>query len=155
MHSNLAHANFKVFLHHCLLSILKNPSIRITRESAHLCLQAKLLHLDPGNYANQNQNRAHQNSPQLDIQNVLVEIRLCRSSYGSQHHNQDNISTNSVVLVQRLGVIDAAVQLWGIVLCEPNESLNGEKDVCDQTEDGVCRYKVGAIVGDFVVLDDD
>jgi hypothetical protein len=70
----------------------------------------------------QNQS-SDQDGPQLDLQHILVEVCLCRKSNSCQHGEQDHVSTNTVVLVQLLGIRLAAVQLRYEVLRDTNHCL--------------------------------
>ena len=62
--------------------------------------KAKFLLLNPWQDSNEYKNRSDENSPDLDIQRGLVVISLgcCRNS--RQHQRQDNISAESVPLVE-------------------------------------------------------
>lgn len=60
-----------------------------------------------------------------------------------------------MVLVDRLGVVDASEDRRDVVLGDADEGLEDEEDVGEQAEDGVRGAEVLAVVGDFVVFDDD
>jgi len=60
-----------------------------------------------------------------------------------------------VPLVERLGPLHTAIQFWCIVLGEANESLNCKEDIGDETQDGVGRLEMCAIVRELVDLDYD
>lgn len=93
--------------------------------------------------------------PELDLQHVLVEVRLRRKSHSHQHGEQDHVTANTVVLVQLLRVVDTTVQLRNKVLSDANDSLNGHENVRDQAEYGMGRLKVCSVVADLVVLNHD
>ena len=116
---------------------------------------AELLQLDPGQDSNQRDGSRDEHGPQLDFKNVLVVVRLRGSCDGRKQHQENEVSADTVVLVQLLCILLAAVDLRHKVLREANKSLNENKDVRDQTQDRVGRDEVCAIVGNLVVLDDD
>lgn len=60
-----------------------------------------------------------------------------------------------MVLVKCFGIVLAAVETGQEVLCETDQGLNGDQDVCDQAENRVRRDKMSAAVVNLVVLDDD
>lgn len=59
-----------------------------------------------------------------------------------------------MVLVNRLGVINAAEQTRDIVLRDAHQGLDEEENVDDQAQDVMGGSKMGAIVGKFVIFDD-
>lgn len=111
--------------------------------------------LDSWHYTHKNQNSRNEHSPKLDIQHVLVEVRLRGCSNCSQHQDQDNISACSVVFVKRLRVIHAAIKLRHIILRETNQSLDSKQDVCNQAQDRMRRLEMRAIMRELVIFDDD
>lgn len=116
---------------------------------------AELVHPDPRHNANQQDDSRDDHSPQLDLQHILIEVRLRRRGHGRQHGQQDDIAADAVVLVQLLGVLHAAVQLRHEVLRDADDGLDDGEDVRDQAEDGVRRFEVRAVVRELVVLDHD
>jgi len=71
--------------------------------------KAELLLLDPWDEANEDQSGAHEHSPQSELQEARTSLGLCCCGHGCQHQGQDNVAADSVPLVQRLRVVDAAV----------------------------------------------
>lgn len=67
----------------------------------------------------------------------------------------EQVPAHAVVLVDGLGVIYASVDARGVVLRYAHDGLDGEEDVCDETEDAVWGGEVGGAVGEFVVFDYD
>jgi len=60
-----------------------------------------------------------------------------------------------MILPHRLRVIHAPIYSREVVLRDSNYCLDEENDVGDQAQDGMGTFEVCAIVGDFVVFDDD
>jgi len=60
-----------------------------------------------------------------------------------------------MILPHRLRVIHAPIYSWEVVLRDPNYCLNKENDIGNQAQNGMGTFEVCAIVGDFVVFDDD
>lgn len=60
-----------------------------------------------------------------------------------------------MVLVQALCIVHATIQVGGKIHGDADDCLQGDKDVRDQTKDGVGRHKVGAAMVELVVLDND
>lgn len=108
---------------------------RVSRHQKTCCLTtsqvAKLVEPNARYDANEQDQSANQDSPKLDLQHILVVVCLRRKSNSRQHRKQDHVSTNTVVLVQLLGVGFAAVELRDEVLGDANHSLQSSEDVGD------------------------
>ena len=118
-------------------------------------LPPNLALLDPGSYSHQYQDTGHNDSPQLDVQHVRVEVRLSSSTDCNQRHQKDEISTPSMVFVDRLAFIDAAEHLLrDIELSEAHQSLAEYQDVHDEAHYGVCTFESSFWVACFVHLND-
>ena len=89
------------------------------------------------------------------MQQPRVGGRLCRRCNGREAKHQEHIPAHTMILPDRLGVVDASVHRWEVVLRDPHYRLNGEHDVGDEPQDGVWGLKVGMVGLDFVVFDDD
>ncbi|KAH0194438.1 hypothetical protein KCV03_g141, partial [Aureobasidium melanogenum] len=96
---------------------------------------AKLLLLDSRQDSNQGNDSCDKHSPQLDFKNILVVVRLRRSCHGRKQHQEDDVAAYTVILVQLLRILLAAVDLRHKVLREANKSLNEDEDICDQAHD--------------------
>lgn len=91
----------------------------------------------------------------LDMPRIEIIRRPRRSADGRKSQRGDDIAADAVVLVDRLGVVDAAVQAGRVVLREADDGLDVEQNVECQTEDGVRGCKVLVPRAGFVDLDDD
>lgn len=60
-----------------------------------------------------------------------------------------------MVLVNGLGIVDASKDGGYVELRNANQGLNNHEDVGDEPKDGVRGLKVGAVVINFVIFDDD
>jgi hypothetical protein len=116
---------------------------------------SKLTQPDPRYNPNQQNNRTHNNSPKLNLQHILVIIRLRSQRNRNQHRQQNHIPADAVVLVQLLRILHTAVQRRHEVLSNPDDGLDEDEDVGDEPEDGVRGHEVRAAVADLVVLDYD
>lgn len=55
-----------------------------------------------------------------------------------------------MVLVNRLRLLDTAINLWGKVLREPHDHLDQHKDISDEAENSVYGCEVWCIVAELV-----
>ena len=60
-----------------------------------------------------------------------------------------------MVLPHRLRIIHAPIYSWEVVLRNSDYRLDEENDVGGEAQNGMGTFEVSAIVGDFVVFDDD
>jgi hypothetical protein len=60
-----------------------------------------------------------------------------------------------VPLVNRLGPVHAAVQLWGKVLGKSDQCLNSQEDISSKAKNGMGGLEMGAIVVELVHFNDD
>lgn len=60
-----------------------------------------------------------------------------------------------MVLVDGLGVVDAAEEAGDVVLRDADQGLQDEDDVGDQADDAVGGVEMWGAVGEFVIFDDD
>jgi hypothetical protein len=60
-----------------------------------------------------------------------------------------------MVLINGLGVVDATEHGRDIILCNTNQGLDDQQSVGDEAENGVRGRKVGAVVIEFVVFNND
>lgn len=111
--------------------------------------------LDPRHQANQGNNGSNDQDPKLEMQHILIKRRLGRRGNGRKRQDQDHIAAGAMIFPHGLGVIDAAEQCGDVVLRDADEGLEEEEDVDKETEDVVRGTEVGAVVGEFVVFDDD
>lgn len=91
----------------------------------------------------------------LDVCHIQAIRCPRRRADGCKTERCDHVATNSVVLVDALRIVDAAVQIGGVVLSEANDSLDIYQDVECQSEDRVRRLEVLVTRTGFVKLDDD
>lgn len=89
------------------------------------------------------------------MQDVLVVVRLGRGRHGRERQDQDGVSGHAMVLVELLGVVEAAVEARRVVLREPDQGLHVEQRVRDQAEDGVHALEVVQLVPRLIHLDHD
>lgn len=116
---------------------------------------AELVQPYPRHDTQQQDETANNHGPELDLQYILVEVRLRRKSHSHQHGEQDHVPANTVVLVQLLRIVDTTVKLRYKVLSNANDRLDGHEDVRDQAKDGMGRLEVCSVVADLVVLNHD
>lgn len=115
--------------------------------------QTQLLLLDPRYHACEYNDSSQDHSPQVDMQHALVVVCLRRRRHGGKCDYEDNVARHAMVLVDLLCVVHSTVYLRHEVLRKPNRSLDNGEYVRDETQDGVRRLEVHAIVLDFVDLD--
>ena len=115
----------------------------------------KLAQPNPRHNANQQDNSPNNHSPKLNLQHVLVVIRLRSQRNSNQHRQQDHIPADAVVLVQLLRILHSAVKRRHKVLGDSDDSLDEHQDVGYEAEDGVRRDEVRTAVADLVVFDHD
>lgn len=89
------------------------------------------------------------------MQNPFVIVGLGGRRHGDEGQDNEQVPAYAVVLVNGLGLINAAEHGREVKLAEANQNLDDQQDVGDEAENGVRRLEVGAIVVYFVVLDDD
>lgn len=116
--------------------------------------KSQFLLLDPRQYSNQHQYACRQDSPQFDVQHIQIVIRLRCRCHRRQQQRQHQVSRQTMPLVQALGIVHASIQLRHVVGCKPDQCLDGEQDVSDESENGMCGHKMCAVVRELVVLDD-
>lgn len=114
----------------------------------------QLVEANPGHQANQHHHTSNNDGPELDAQYARVEGGLSSRTDSCQHQHCRHIASDSVVLVQRLRIIDAPVQAREEVLRDANKSLQEQEDVCHETENGVRGFEMGSVVVELVVFDD-
>ena len=127
------------------------PRSPVSRSS----FDAQFLLLDTRQHPRQRNDRSHNHRPQLHMKHILIEVRLRRSTHGGQRQRENNIAAHAMVFIQRLGIVHTPVESRGVILRNPDNSLNAKEDVRDEAENGVGRNEMIPRVGDFVVLDDD
>lgn len=88
------------------------------------------------------------------MQQPCVGGRLCRRCNSREAKHQKYIAADTMILPDRLSVVDASIHCWEIVLRNPHCRLNCEHDVGGEAQDGVWRLKVGMVGLDFIVFDD-
>jgi hypothetical protein len=115
----------------------------------------KLAQPNPRHNPNQQDENPHKHRPKLNLQHILVVIRLRSQRNRRQHRQQNHIPADAVVLVQLLRILHPAVQRGHKVLSNADDRLDQDQDVGDEAEDGVRRDKVRAAVADLVVFDHD
>jgi hypothetical protein len=115
----------------------------------------KLAQPNPRHNPNQQDNSTHNHSPKLNLQHVLIVIRLRSQRNSNQHRQQNHIPADAVVLVQLLRILHTAVQRGHKVLGNPDDSLYEDQDIGYETEDSVRRDEVRAAVADLVVFNYD
>jgi hypothetical protein len=115
----------------------------------------KLAQPNPRHNPNQQDENPHKHRPKLNLQHILVVIRLRSQRNRRQHRQQNHIPADAVVLVQLLRILHPAVQRGHKVLRDADDRLDEDQDVGDEAEDGVRRDKVRAAVADLVVFDHD
>ena len=87
------------------------------------------------------------------MQGPFVETSLrghcdrCKAEYEQQ------VATRAVIFVDGLCIVHTPIDARGIILRDSHNSLNSEEDVCDESKDAMWGGKMGAGVGEFVVLD--
>lgn len=117
--------------------------------------QAQFLLLDPWQHAHQDNHARGNHSPELDMQNILVEPGLRRRRNRHKTQDQQDIPAHPMVLVDALGIFRATEETGSVILSDTHNGLEEEEDVGDETQDGVRGFEVCAVVGDLVVFDDD
>ena len=115
----------------------------------------KLAQPNPRHNSNQQDNSPNNHSPKLNLQHILVVIRLRSQRNSNQHRQQDHIPADAVVLVQLLRILHSAVKRRHKVLGDSDDSLDEHQDVGYEAEDGVRRDEVRTAVADLVVFDHD
>jgi hypothetical protein len=116
---------------------------------------SKLAKPNPRHNPNQQDQSSDNHRPKLNLQHILIVIRLRSQRNRDQHRQQDHIPADAVVLVQLLRILHPAVQRGHKVLRDADDRLDEDQDVGDEAEDGVRRDKVRAAVADLVVFDHD
>lgn len=118
-------------------------------------LQPQLLLLHPRQHPYEHDSSRHNDCPQLYLKRPLVEIRLRCRRHRRETQYQQHIPTHPMILPHRLRVVHAPIYSREVVLRDSNYCLDEENDVGDEAQDGMGTFEVCAIVGDFVVFDDD
>jgi hypothetical protein len=144
-------------------SIQSGPSTNLRQDGSfdsavhHLTTSqiSELVEPDPRHNTNQQDDSPNNHSPKLNLQHILIVIRLRSKRNRNQHREQDHIPADAVVLVQFLRIVDSAVQRGYKVLRDSDDRLDEDEDIGDQPEDGVGGHEVRAVVADLVVLDHD
>lgn len=91
----------------------------------------------------------------LNMRHIQTICRPARRANRRQTQRRNQITPNSVELVDTFRLVYATVQIRREVLCEANERLNVHEDVEDESEDRVGRGEVFVAGACFVHLDDD
>lgn len=110
---------------------------------------------NPRHHSDDREDGGHDYNRQPNVQCILVETRLDGGGHGGQGQNQNDIAAGAMVFVNRLCVVDRAEERWGVILGDTDDGLNEEEDVHNHAEDVMRSAKVGAIVSELVVFDDD
>lgn len=106
------------------------------------------------NNAHQRNDGQQKNSPQLQLQHVLVVGSLNSTGDSSQEENKDSVSAPTVVLPDSLGIVNASVKARGSPHGEADTILEKKDDGSDDTEITVNRVEVNTVAFDLVILDD-
>ena len=86
----------------------------------------ELLLFDPRQQAHEDEDRGHDDRPQLNVQHVCVEGRLRGERDGHQAQGQDGVAADSMVFVDGFRIVDAAEQIGGVVLGDADNGLKIE-----------------------------
>jgi len=103
------------------------------------------LFLNSRNNAHQGNDGQQQDSPQLQLQHVLVVRSLNSTGNSSQEEDKDSVAAPAVVLPDSLGVFNTSVQARGSPHGEANTILEKKDDGSDDTEIAVNRVKVSTV----------
>lgn len=115
----------------------------------------KLILLDPRSNPSNNQHRSNKDRPKPNPQRRYIITRLRRGSNGRQLQKEDNITAQSMPLVDFLPVINTAEYCDGHEeLGDAHNDLQKEADVGDEPEDAVDRGEACFRVGTLVDFDD-
>ena len=71
------------------------------------------------------------------MQGVDVETRLSRQCNCDERHHDQHVAADSMILVQCLCVVHAAIDLRSVELGETDQGLDDEEDVGDEAHDAV------------------
>lgn len=91
----------------------------------------------------------------LNMRHIQTIRRPARRANRRQSQRRNNIARNPMVLVYRLGIVQAAVQLRYIVLREAHQRLDVHEHVERQAQARVRRFEVFVARAGFVHFDDD
>lgn len=116
--------------------------------------QAQLLLLDSRQHARQGGHARGNHSPELYVQNILIESGLCRRRNRHKAQDQQDITAHPMILIDAPSIVRATEETGSVILSNADDGLEEEEDVGDETEDGVRRLEMCAAMGDLVVLDD-
>jgi hypothetical protein len=149
-------SDYQLSSHALLPSLFRlyNPGLRQPDLSL-LLLDAKLAQPDPGHYTSQHKHTGHNDSPMLHMCNVQAIRGPARCTNGRKTQCRNDIARHPVVLVNRLGIIYASVNLWHVILREAHERLDVYENVKCKSETCVRRLEVFVAWPGFVHLDDD
>jgi hypothetical protein len=118
-------------------------------------LDTKLAQPYPGHYTSQHKHTRHNDRPMLNMGDIETVCCPARCTNGRKTQRRNHVTRDPVVLVNRLGIVYAAVDLWHIVLREAYERLDVYKNVKCESETCMRRLKVFVAWPGFVHFDDD
>lgn len=88
------------------------------------------------------------------MENILIVRRLGGRHYGDREHDDEQIPAGAVILVNGLGVVDAAIKRWDVKLGKANQGLDEQQDVGGEADNGVGGLEVSAVVAGLIVIND-
>lgn len=98
--------------------------LRPQSDLAFILLQAKLAQPDPRDSASQHKHTRNNNSPMLNLCHIQAVSGPRRGTNGREAQRRDQVAAQSVVLVDALRTVYAAVNTGCVVLCESNDGLD-------------------------------
>ena len=88
------------------------------------------------------------------MEDVLIVRRLGGRHYGDREHDNEQIPAHAMILVNSLGVVDAAIKRRDVQLGKANQCLDEQQDVGGEADNGVGGLEVSAVVAGLIVVDD-
>lgn len=134
-------------------SLLAHSDLWLSPRIGAFHLESHLPLLDPRQQSSQRNHRSNDDCPKLDVEDILVVIRLGRRAHGGQTQRKDDISSPPMILVDSFRFLDAAKEPGGKKLQRADDRLKDHEDVGGEAHNCMRRLEMRSVTFELVDLD--